>query len=308
MKTLDIKLTYRCNNDCTYCCQDRELRKKTSDLTYEEVNEILKTEVAKGLKIDKVVLTGGEPTLNKYLFDIVKLIKQYGVDVIQLQTNAKELSNMDICKKLVDSGINSFGISLHGSTDKIHEMFTSTPYSFEETVQALKNLREIKECKVSLNTVITNFNVDKLGDIIKYVQEEKFAESLQLAFIHLTGKAYMCKNEIVKITDASKAIKHAISTYSNGTIKIFTEAIPFCLMSGYEKNVAEAYNFGEVLVYDKFQNKEFTKLRKTMFKRKGPSCCKCIFSNMCDGPWIEYPKLLGFNEFIPVRDFGEKID
>lgn len=306
MKTLDIKLTYRCNNDCTYCCQDRQLRKKTSDLTTEEVNEILEVEVAKGLKIDKVVLTGGEPTINKDLLEIVKLIKLYGVRIIQLQTNAKSLNNMDTCRKLVDSGVNSFGISLHGATDTIHELFTNTPHSFEQTVQSLKNLKKIKECKVSLNTVVTNFNIDKLGDIIKYVQDEGLADSLQLAFIHLTGKAEACKNEIIKITDAANAIKHAISTYGDGTIKIFTEAIPFCLMSGYEKNVAEAYNSGEVLVYDKFKNREFTKLRKTMFKGKGPSCWKCIFSNMCEGPWIEYPELLGFDEFIPVRDFGTK--
>ena len=88
-------------------------------------------------------------------------------------------------------------------------------------------------------------------------------------------------------------------------LKVFTEAIPFCVMTNYEKNIAELYNNDiDVVVYDFHEKKYF---RDNIFKYKPSSCQKCLFNSICCGTWKEYFEIFGAQEFIPVREFRSKL-
>lgn len=300
-KIIDIKLTYRCNNDCKYCCQDRKLRTVNSDLTLEGINEIFDKET----DVAKVVLTGGEATLVSNLVEIVETISKKSCSNIQLQTNAKKLKDMIYLQKLIRAGISSFGISLHGCNSDMHEAFSGTKGSFEDVIQALEN---IKKCgkPVALNCVVTRHNVKSLKDIYDYVKENKFASSIQFAFIHITGKATEGISDFVSISEAAQGVKSVLRTIredENNSIMVYTEAIPLCLMEGFEKNVSELRNHTEVITYDYRERREFSGALSDKFKKKGPNCNTCLFDSFCDGTWSEYPEQNGFDEFIPVKTF-----
>lgn len=297
-KILDLKLTYKCNNNCNYCCQDRMLRTVDSELSIDQIRTILDKEQ----NISKVVLTGGEATLSKNLEEIVKLIRRRGITNIQLQSNAKKLSEKKYLERLVVAGINSFGISLHGCNASMHEAFTGTKGSFDKVIKALENLRDFK-LPVALNCVITKHNVCNLEDILQFVEKNKFASSIQFAFIHITGKATTEIIDYVKISEAAKKIKEAISYSKDFGIKIYTEAIPFCLMEGFEKNVSELWNKDNIITYDFRERRDFSESISDKFKSKDYKCKNCLFNPMCDGTWIEYPKIFGYDEFIPVTRF-----
>jgi len=301
MRILDLKLTYRCDNDCGMCCQDRNLRNINSDLKLQDVKEIYKNE-ENTHTIDKVVLTGGEPTLSPEIIRIVEFFKKQGIKNIQLQTNAKRLKDPKFLARLTEAGINSFGISLHGHCQEVHERFTCTRGSFKEVILALENLKNSK-ASIALNAVITQANINNLGELVCFVQKNNYAHSLQFAYIHITGKAESNRNEVVRIAEAAEKVKKVIHNFAGGTIKIYTEAIPYCLMRNYEKHVAELYNDSEIITYDKFQKRDFTKARKNEFKAKARHCEHCLFDSICEGPWYEYPREFGFDEFIPVTDF-----
>lgn len=300
-KILDLKLTYKCNNNCNYCCQDRKLRTIDSELSIDKIQTILEKEK----NISKVVLTGGEATLSKDLEEIVKLIRRKGITNIQLQSNAKKLSAKKYLELLVAAGINSFGISLHGCNASMHEAFTGTEGSFDKVIKALMNLRDFN-LPVALNCVITKHNVNNLEDILQFVEKNKFASSIQFAFIHITGKAESEITDYVRISEAAKKIREAISFSKDFGIKIYTEAIPFCLMEGFEKNVSELRNKNHVITYDFRERRDFSELISDKFKSKYPKCKKCLFNSMCDGTWIEYPHIFGYDEFIPVTHFRSK--
>ena len=299
MNILDLKLTYRCNNDCKYCCQERSLRRLKSDISIAMVKNFLTQENVD--KIDKVVLTGGEPTLNPYLGEIAKCIKDRQIKNIQLQTNARTLKNKDYLDYLIHCGINGFGISLHGCTAMMHEAFTGTSRSFNDVFEALINIREIK-ILVSLNCVITKHNVDKLEDILTFVTDNNLATSLQFAFIHITGKAESGLKDYVSITEAANAVR-MLEKKHRAKIKIATEAIPLCLMYGCEKLVSELTNTADIVTYDYRLRREFSEDRVNKYKTKFEQCKKCLFFSHCEGTWIEYPKEYGQTEFVPVKTF-----
>ena len=297
-RILDLKLTYRCNNNCIYCCQKRNLRHVGSDMEYNRIRKIIDSEYS----INKVVLTGGEPTLSTELINIVKYIKKKNICEIQLQTNARVLANINYLKEIIDAGVNSFGISLHGEKADIHELFTGTKGSFDDVIKALYNIKKY-DLPVALNCVITKHNINHLSEIVEFVSENDLADSLQFAFIHITGKAENGIKDFVKISKAASEVRKVIENNKNNELKIYTEAIPFCLMLGCEKNVAELYNNGHVVTYDFNGKREFSNEISTRFKQKGPLCKDCLFDSICEGSWKEYPDIYGFHEFVPVVDF-----
>lgn len=297
-KILDLKLTYRCNNNCKYCCQERKLRTIESDLNVDKICDILENEV----DVEKVVLTGGEATLSDSLIEIIELIRNKGINNIQLQSNARRLKDDIFLDKIVNAGVNAFGISLHGCNEKMHESFTGTGGSFHDVILALENLKKYK-LPVALNCVITKHNAHSLYEIVEFVDERKYASSIQFAFIHITGKAELGISDFVKITEASDSVRSMLRKVKNTDLRIYTEAIPFCLMEGFEKNVSELKNRENVITYDFRENRDFSESISEVFKKKGPNCGSCLFNSMCDGTWAEYPKLYGFDEFVPVTSF-----
>ena len=300
MKVLDFKLTYRCNNDCLLCCQDRRLRGQNTDLSLEALRAILRHEPSEN--IEKAILTGGEPTLNRDLELIAASIKEKGIKNIQLQTNARKLKDRRYLENLMFSGVTCFGISLHGHTRDLHEAFTQSHGSFDDCIQALINLRECG-CPVSLNCVVTMENLKHLGDIAEYVYTERFASSLQFAFIHIIGNAGAHTDKVVRISEAASYVKRIIDGNTDKGLKIYTEAIPFCLMGGCEKAVSELYyDNTEVIIFDVDGNELFfSAARKTKLKHKPESCKKCLFNAICEGTWSEYPIIFGYEEFVPVK-------
>jgi MoaA/NifB/PqqE/SkfB family radical SAM enzyme len=282
------------------CCQDRRLRGQTADLTPEMIERFISGEMFEST--DKAVLTGGEPTLNKDLLIITALIKEAGIQNIQLQTNARKLKDKAYLEQLLSAGITCFGVSLHGHTSALHEAFTQMPGSFSECIQALTNLREYGY-PVSLNCVITSENYTYLGDIAKYVHNGNLASSLQFAFIHIIGNAAKRVNNVVSLSEAGEKVKDVIAGNLGGDLKIYTEAIPFCIMGGHEKAVSELYNDDtEIVVYDiTGQKSDFARVRKNHLKSKTEGCAKCLFDSICEGTWSEYQDIFGYGEFVPVK-------
>jgi len=80
-----------------------------------------------------------------------------------------------------------------------------------------------------------------------------------------------------------------------------TEAIPYCFMDGYEEYIAEKIiPHGPIYDWDTVID-DFYVARTTSGKSKGKSCKKCKANNICEGPWKEYPKYYGWDEFKPIQ-------
>lgn len=294
MKRIDIKVGFLCNNNCKFCVQVhcRWMGNKSTK------------EIKKDLKESKrrckdVVFTGGEVTIRNDIFEIVNYAKELGYETIQIQSNCRMCSNMPFLKKLIKAGANEFSPALHGHIPQLHDCLTRAEGSFYQTVKGIMNLRELNQ-KIITNTVVVKSNYSHLPQIAELLIRLK-VDQFQLAFVHPTGNAYTYFDSIVPVMSRVKPYLHkGLQIGIDAGIRVMAEAMPYCMMQGYEEHIAEGIvPPTEIKAGDSFVD-NFIEIRKTEGKIKFKQCKKCKYSIVCEGPWKEYPEKFGPGEFIPV--------
>jgi MoaA/NifB/PqqE/SkfB family radical SAM enzyme len=159
--------------------------------------------------------------------------------------------------------------------------------------------------KVITNSVIVKKNFRQLPEMVELFAKLGVAQA-QLAFVHPMGNAQENFEWIVpSFTEAVPFIHNAVVKAKELGFKLMVEAVPLCLMQGFEEFCSEQYiPETEIREVNGF-TPSFTSARKEEGKKKGPDCRKCRYFNVCEGPWKEYPERMGFSEFRPVK--GKKI-
>jgi len=293
---VDIKIGFSCNNLCKFCIQG-DKRNFIAAKPEKEIRNNLKQSFKEG--ISQVVFTGGEPTLHPRFLDLVEFAQKIGYKNIQIQTNGRRFAYLDFCKETINAGVNEFALSIHGHNAKIHDFLTSSPGSFNQVVQAVKNLKALNQ-RVITNTVITTVNYKYLPKIAKLLVDLNINQ-LQLAFIHISDAILKNKKWIIpRKKQVAPYVKKGLDVGIEAGISVMTEAIPPCLLKEYEKYISDL-----VIPYSKvydagFIMKDFTDYRINITKARGPNCPKCVYFSICEGPWKEYPELFGWKEFKPV--------
>jgi radical SAM protein with 4Fe4S-binding SPASM domain len=104
---------------------------------------------------------------------------------------------------------------------------------------------------------------------------------------------------------AAPYIKKGLQIGIDAGISVMAEAMPFCIMKGYEKYCSEFYIPPTEIRDVNNVDLDFDKTRKNIGKLKFPQCKECRYDYVCEGPWKEYPEKFGHEEFQPVP--GKKI-
>lgn len=293
MKRVDIKIGFQCNNLCQFCVQG-DKRYKFKNKTLEQIKEALNQ--AKKQGGEGVVFTGGEPCLHPDILQAIQHAKNLGFSSIQLQTNGRMLAYLDFCKKLIKAGINEFSPALHGSTPEIHDKLTNSSGAWEQVVQGIKNLKSLGQY-VLTNTVINSLNYKDLPNIAKLLVNLG-VDQFQFAFVHILGTADKNKDWIVpRKSDVMPYVKQGLDIGIKAGKSVMTEAIPYCLMQGYEEYIAEKIMPETKVVDAEGVIESYADYRWNEGKAKREECKKCKFYNVCEGPWKEYPEIYGWEEF-----------
>ncbi|RLI96505.1 MAG: hypothetical protein DRO96_02945 [Candidatus Aenigmatarchaeota archaeon] len=299
-KRLDLKVGFRCNNNCIFCAQahKRHLGDQTTDALKKHLRE------GKEDGCTEVVFTGGEPTIREDILELVKYAKDLGYEAIQIQSNGRMFSYRNFCEKIIKAGATEFSPALHGPTAEIHEIQTRAPGSFAQTVQGIKNLVELDQY-VMTNSVVTKYNYKSLPELAELLIKLG-VDQFQLAFVHPVGNAWKNFDKVVpRKSDVKPYIHRALDIGKNSGVRMMVEAFPFCFMRGYEKYCSELFMpRGEVRDAE-LVIKDFDRWRKESGKAKFEGCKKCKFDLICEGPWKEYPQKYGWDEFKPV--LGNKV-
>jgi MoaA/NifB/PqqE/SkfB family radical SAM enzyme len=179
-ETLHVSVGYTCNNACLFCMEsDKELRRQLvqnfikTDHMYHEMDE--------HQNIKKIGFGRGEPTLNPELPKYIAYAKKKGFLEIAVISNGRQYKDKEFCRKLMESGVTEFIVSLHGHTPKLHEALTQRKKSFLETTQGLKNLSELRrdfKFRIIISHVVTKVNYKFIGNFLKLMQNFSIDEIL----------------------------------------------------------------------------------------------------------------------------------
>lgn len=154
-----IRVNFHCNQTCTFCFVSTHLPPPGHDSVIAAIAGAL----SRGAK---VVLSGGEPTLNPRLAEYVRLGSRSGALPLQLQTNAVRLEDASLVRSLVDAGLREAFVSLHGGDAATSDAITGAPGTFAKTLVGLDNLEQAGVA------VITNFviSADNAAAFPAYVE------------------------------------------------------------------------------------------------------------------------------------------
>lgn len=178
---LRISVTERCNLRCTYCMPEQGVNLTPAEdlLTIHETQRIVSIFAALG--VDKIRLTGGEPTVNKKLPELIHYIRSIpSIKSIGITTNG--IVTKSQLSKLVDAGLTHINISLDTLVPDKFEAISRRDKRWLARVLASAYAAVDAGLTVKINCVlIRGVNDDEVLDFVRLSQEA----SLNVRFIEL---------------------------------------------------------------------------------------------------------------------------
>ncbi len=150
-----LSITDVCNFKCGYCLPNGYQVDKSDNRKFLHLEEIKRlAKVFSRLGVSKIRLTGGEPTVRKDFFDVIKILKnEADIKKVVITTNGYHLDKK--AKKLVESGINGVNISIDSLDRNIFRNITGHD-RLPEILKGIKNLQELNFDNIKINAVLLN--------------------------------------------------------------------------------------------------------------------------------------------------------
>ena len=150
-----MSITDVCNFKCGYCLPNGYQVDKSDNRKFLHLDEIKRlAKCFSELGVCKIRITGGEPTVRKDFFDIVKILKfETGIKKVVITTNGYHLDQK--AKQLVDSGLNGINISIDSLDRETFKNITNHD-RLPEILQGIKNLQDLGFENIKINGVLLN--------------------------------------------------------------------------------------------------------------------------------------------------------
>ncbi|MBP9777588.1 MAG: GTP 3',8-cyclase MoaA [Rickettsiaceae bacterium] len=190
---LRLSITDLCNFRCNYCLPDGCGHIKPNYISINEIKNLCTAFAELGM--NKIRLTGGEPTLRKDFIEIVKVINSINnINTIALTTNAYKLEKYAL--DYVAAGITNINISMDSLDQDIFKEITGHDKlkSVKSGIQAVIDAG----CKnIKINAVLLKgYNSHTLNDFLYWIKDKhisvRFIELMQTG----TNKAYFDKHHV----------------------------------------------------------------------------------------------------------------
>lgn len=292
MNQFYIAPTYRCNNRCPMCGVFNT--KKDSDWKYtliELKEEIERKKIGKG---DIVIVSGGEPTIYQYFFEMLKYLNEKKAR-ITIFSNGRAFKNEEFVKKFCECEYENILIPLFGSNAEIHEKLTGAEGSFEDTIKGLKNL-DIFDLPYSIKTVVMKDNYKDLQNWAKLVTDT-FTNSLMISIhgLHLQGEApKIAKQLYIRHNLAAKYVENALDVLisKNQNAKIGISAFPLCTIDPIYWKYNMVSDIQEYTAISE-DSKDIKETNRKNYVERPNQCQNCQVKSNCEWPWRMYQKLFG---------------
>ncbi len=194
LRSLDLVLTERCNNNCIHCCinlpeNDEEARRR--ELSAVELKTIL--EEAAGLGCLMVRMTGGEPLIRDDFEELYLHARKLGMKIL-LATNATRINDhfADLFSNIPP--LVPIQVTLYGITKKSYESVSRLPGSFNQAMNGINLLLE-KDVPFLIRGVLLPTTRDEINGYKELVNKIPRMEEKDLVFTELLDKRCRCDSD-----------------------------------------------------------------------------------------------------------------
>ena len=150
-----LSITDICNFKCGYCLPNGYQIDKGDNRKFLNLDEIKRlSKVFSKLGVQKIRLTGGEPTVRKDFFEIIKILKNEAkIKKVVITTNGYHLDEK--AKMLVNSGLNGINISIDSLDRNTFKTITGHD-RLPEILRGIQNLQSLNFDNIKVNAVLLN--------------------------------------------------------------------------------------------------------------------------------------------------------
>jgi GTP 3',8-cyclase len=154
---LRISVTDRCNFRCTYCMpkevfgRDYQFLAREEILSFEEITRLARVFVGQG--VEKIRLTGGEPTMRRGLPKLIEMLSSIeDLKDLTLTTNGSRLAAM--AKELKDAGLNRVTVSLDSLDDAVFRAMNDVDFPVSRVLDGIEAAMDAGLTPVKVNMVV----------------------------------------------------------------------------------------------------------------------------------------------------------
>ncbi|HZS36855.1 MAG TPA: radical SAM protein [Polyangia bacterium] len=282
-----VRVNFHCNQSCTFCFVSTHLPPASDDAVEEAIR-------AAGRRGSRIVLSGGEPTLNPRLVHYVRLAKSVTTLAVSLQTNAIRLDDAALTDALAAAGLDEAFVSLHGATAEISDAVTEAPGTFVRTVAGLDNLARTR-VRITLNFVICEANRRELPHFVRFVAARWPEALVNISFVAASTDVVPRDRRLIpRYSDALPPLAEALDEARRlGVHLLGFESmcgLPLCLVP---PSLHDTLALAEIPAG--FDRGEFL---------KAEACRGCRYETTCFGLRRGYAELYGTDELRTVA--GER--
>lgn len=267
------KIINRCNANCAFCADSKEIRTSDSPPFFELVKELEK----QSKKYDSLIITGGEPLIHPKLLTYLKKAKKLGYRNIMISTNGLLLSYEGLTERL-SRYIDMVQVSFQTTDAKAYDKITGIKNSLALVEKGMKNAAKYG-ITVFSNTCLHKLNYKDTPDIVRFA--EQLSEYIQLSYMNPVGTSVVDGKSLLAV-DYDTIMPYIRKAKGDFMI----ENIPICIAPDMIESISDIHK----------ENKEYYTANKTKPKK----CNGCKYYDICDGVWDEYLAQFGDSELRPA--------
>jgi len=280
-----VRVNFRCNQRCRFCFVSTHLPDPAPEL----VHEAIERAAERGARI---VISGGEPTLNPRLDDFLRAAVALSDHPVQLQTNAVRFAQGDHAEQLLSLGVKDVFVSLHAAHAPPSDAITGAEGTFDKTLAGVDRLARAG-VEVTLNFVVFRSNLGELVPWVRLASSRWPGVRLNVSFVApATDVVPLDEETVPRYAEALPVIAEAVRLAEELGVRLggFESmcGLPLCLVPG---ELGSRLQLTEVPVG--LERGEFVK----------PSACgACVLEKRCFGIRRRYVELYGAGELSPVTE------
>jgi organic radical activating enzyme len=284
-----IRLGFRCNQDCGFCWQSRTWPEPPVEYYYRWIDEFA------ALGRTTLTFSGGEPTIHRELPRLIEYASKKRGFEVWLQTNAIRFAKREFVEELVDAGLDLAFISFHSHLHEVSDSMTRAPRTHKKTVAGIERALE-SNVSIMLNCVVERRNFLTLGAHAQYIIDNfvnRFPRDLIKQVIYSHPNEYHTIEEwrenVVALDELSPHLGEALNKLLQEKVPvqaIGTCGFPPCILKDFPQ-LHRKLNCSELATED------------TSGRFLVSACSNCSAKSTCLGVRKEYVSVYGERGITP---------
>ena len=278
-----LKVGYACNNRCVFCHSAPhrgQFEANTAALAAKIV-------AARVRGFEMVVFSGGEPTIRPDLGRLVRRVRREGL-ALGFVTNGRRFAFRPFLDGLRAHDLRYVYMSLHGERAATHDRLVGAA-AHAEALTAIRHLAGVAEVQLTVNTVVTGWNVAELPAIVDLLAPVGNL-CLKFSYLEPKGDALAHLDELlIPPVEAAAAVRAAITRgharFGATGVTYAWDALPYCLMDGFGDLYSDLATHGIEVMSEAYETTFFPVDHAN--KGHAPVCAGCALRERCPGLYHE---------------------